>query len=63
MVAGALGAMVDLLVHGLIDNSYFLVDLAFVFWLTLALVEPRRPVLEADPSPGGSPLGNKMLSK
>src|SRR5438445_13843258 len=39
LVAGALGAMADLLVHGLIDNSYFLVDLAFVFWLTLALVE------------------------
>src|SRR5207253_7475289 len=39
VVAGAVGAMADLLVHGLIDNSYFLVDLAFVFWLTLALVQ------------------------
>jgi O-antigen ligase len=38
VVAGAAGAMVDLLIHGLIDNSYFLVDLAFVFWLGLALV-------------------------
>jgi O-antigen ligase len=38
VVAGAAGAMVDLLIHGLIDNSYFLVDLAFVFWLSLALV-------------------------
>ena len=47
LVAGALGAMVDLLVHGLIDNSYFLVDLAFVFWLTLALVERRRPAPDA----------------
>ena len=28
VVAGALGAMADLLVHGFIDNSYFLVDLA-----------------------------------
>jgi O-antigen ligase len=37
LAAGALGAMADLLVHGFIDNSYFLVDLAFVFWLTLAL--------------------------
>jgi O-antigen ligase len=36
--AGALGAMADMLVHGFIDNSYFLVDLAFVFWLCLALV-------------------------
>ncbi|MSQ09795.1 MAG: O-antigen ligase family protein [Dehalococcoidia bacterium] len=30
-------SMVDLLVHGLIDNSYFLIDLAFLFWLTVAL--------------------------
>jgi putative inorganic carbon (HCO3(-)) transporter len=41
IVAGALGATADLLVHGFIDNSYFLVDLAFVFWLCLALVEAR----------------------
>jgi O-antigen ligase len=41
IVAGALGAMADLLVHGLIDNSYFLVDLAFVFWLSLSLVTSR----------------------
>jgi hypothetical protein len=31
--------MADLLVHGAIDNSYFLVDLAFVFWMTLAVVD------------------------
>jgi hypothetical protein len=32
-----------LLVHGFIDNSYFLVDLAFLFWLCLALVAQRSP--------------------
>jgi O-antigen ligase len=37
IAAGALGCMADTLVHGLIDNSYFLVDLAFIFWLTLGL--------------------------
>jgi O-antigen ligase len=42
LVAGALGALVDLLVHGAIDNSYFLVDLAFVFWLSLALATEAR---------------------
>lgn len=41
LVAGALGAMADMLVHGFIDNSYFLVDLASVFWLCLALVISR----------------------
>ncbi len=30
-------SMVDFLVHGLIDNSYFLIDLAFMFWCTVAL--------------------------
>ncbi len=30
-------SMVDFLVHGLIDNSYFLIDLAFMFWFTVAL--------------------------
>ena len=38
VIAGACGSMADLLVHGFIDNSYFLVDLAFLFWLALALV-------------------------
>jgi O-antigen ligase len=38
LVAGALGSLTAMLVHGLIDNSYFLVDLAYVFWLSLAIV-------------------------
>src|SRR5437588_6965173 len=59
IIAGAVGAMVDLLVHGLIDNSYFLVDLAFVFWLTLALVEARRLRRDRDRLQGGSAPGNE----
>ena len=39
LAAGALGCLADLLVHGTIDNSYFLVDLAFVFWVMLAVVD------------------------
>jgi putative inorganic carbon (HCO3(-)) transporter len=38
LALGLMGSMVDFLAHGLVDNSYFLVDLAFVFCLTLALV-------------------------
>lgn len=41
VVLGAAGAMADMLVHGFIDNSYFLVDLAYVFWLSLALASPE----------------------
>lgn len=36
--AGAIGALADMLVHGSLDNSYFLADLAFIFWLCLALI-------------------------
>jgi O-antigen ligase len=36
--AAAIGVFVDTLVHGFIDNSYFLVDAAVVWWLFVALV-------------------------
>ncbi len=35
---GLMGSMAVFLTHGLVDNSYFLVDLAFVFFLSLGLV-------------------------
>ena len=38
MVAGAVASMVGLLIHGSLDNSYFLVDLAVLFWFHLAVV-------------------------
>ncbi len=38
LILGAMGAMVATLAHGLVDNSYFLIDLAIVFWLLLGLV-------------------------
>jgi hypothetical protein len=31
--------MVNFVAHGLVDNAFFLVDLAFVFVLMLALVQ------------------------
>ncbi|HZO29967.1 MAG TPA: O-antigen ligase family protein [Chloroflexota bacterium] len=37
LAIGALGSMTDLVAHGLVDNSYFLPDMAVVFWVTLAL--------------------------
>jgi O-antigen ligase len=38
LVLGLMASMVDFLAHGLIDNSFFLVDLAFVFFLSLGIV-------------------------
>jgi O-antigen ligase len=37
VAVGAIGSMAAFLAHGLIDNSYFVVDLAYVFCLTLAI--------------------------
>lgn len=39
LAIGLMASMVDFLAHGLVDASYFVVDLAFVFFITLALVQ------------------------
>lgn len=46
LVIGLLGSMVAGLAHGLVDQSYFLVDLAFLFFLSLGLV--RRLASDKD---------------
>ncbi len=51
LALGLSGSMVDFVVHGLGDNSYFLVDMAFVFWLTLALAHFARVLQFRDHSP------------
>jgi O-antigen ligase len=38
LALGLMASMVGFLAHGLVDNSFFLVDLAFAFCLTLALI-------------------------
>ena len=38
LVLGLAASMVDFLAHGLIDNSFFLVDLAFFYMLTVGIV-------------------------
>ncbi|MEO6457027.1 MAG: O-antigen ligase family protein, partial [Chloroflexia bacterium] len=37
-----LASMIDFLVHGMVDNSYFLMDLAMVFWLSCGLLQLVR---------------------
>lgn len=32
-----MGSMTSFLVHGFIDNSFFLIDLAYIFWFTMGL--------------------------
>lgn len=38
LAIGAMGAMADMLAHGLVDHSFFLIDLAFAFFLLLGIV-------------------------
>jgi O-antigen ligase len=42
LVLGLMAGMVNFVAHGLVDNAFFLVDLAFVFVLMLALVQVPR---------------------
>jgi putative inorganic carbon (HCO3(-)) transporter len=44
VLLGWLASMTATLAHGLIDNSYFLVDLAFVFFLSLGWVRAMQQV-------------------
>ena len=44
LVVGALAAMAGAVMHGLVDQFYFVPDLAFVFWLLIALMEHRTYV-------------------
>jgi O-antigen ligase len=46
LALGLMASMVDFLAHGLVDNSYFVVDLAFAFCLTLGLVVQLGPPRE-----------------
>ncbi|MBN1888518.1 MAG: O-antigen ligase family protein [Thermoflexales bacterium] len=39
LAIGLMASMVDFLAHGLVDASFFVVDLAYVFFVTLALVQ------------------------
>ncbi len=39
LALGLMGGMVNFVAHGLVDNAFFLVDLAFAFVLTLALIQ------------------------
>jgi len=43
LAVGAVGAMAAAVVHGLTDNSFFLPDLAALWWVTYVLVRPPSP--------------------
>ncbi len=39
---GLFASMSDFLLHGLVDNSYFLMDLAMIFWMCCGLLQLER---------------------
>jgi len=40
LILGAMGGMVNVLSHGLVDNGFFVIDLAYAFCLLVGLVAP-----------------------
>jgi putative inorganic carbon (HCO3(-)) transporter len=38
LLLGIAGGMLTLVIHGMVDNSYFLPDLAFIFWFFIAAI-------------------------
>ncbi len=42
IVVGLIASMTAFLVHGLVDNSYFLMDLALIFWLSCGVLQLSR---------------------
>jgi O-antigen ligase len=55
LALGLLGSMTAFLVHGLVDNSYFVIDLAVVFCASCAMLEIlRRNALALQKQPGGT---------
>jgi O-antigen ligase len=57
LALGLIGSMVDFAAHGLVDNSYFVVDLAAIFLLSCGLIEilRREAINEKLVKPGVSP--------
>jgi hypothetical protein len=60
LVLGLMASMTTTLAHGLVDNSFFLVDLAFIFCLTLGVTanmeDSTRQAVEhrhTEAAPGG----------
>ncbi|MEJ2211581.1 MAG: O-antigen ligase family protein [Anaerolineae bacterium] len=47
LVLGLMAGMVNFVAHGLVDNAFFLVDLAFAFMLMLALINTQYPIQTA----------------
>jgi hypothetical protein len=58
LALGLIAAMIDFVIHGLMDMAYFTMDNALSFWLMLGLVVllkrgmPDQPVKESVAAPG-----------
>jgi hypothetical protein len=55
LAVGLMGTVADMLAHGLVDHSFFLVDLAYVFFLALAAIQHiHRLSSQPDPMPASA---------
>jgi O-antigen ligase len=51
LTLGLFGSMLDFLVHGMVDNSFFVIDLAIIFCLSCAMLEILRREARQEVSP------------
>ncbi|MGA7733272.1 MAG: O-antigen ligase family protein [Chloroflexia bacterium] len=49
LAVGLVASMTAFLVHGMVDNSYFLMDLALIFWLSCGALQLSRMLYKSDP--------------
>ena len=54
LAIGLMASMIDFLAHGLVDASFFVIDLAYVFMLTLALVQRLSFVSDSTGAPANT---------
>ena len=58
---GAAGALVAVVLHGALDNSYFVIDLAYGCWVLLLILElatePTESSQSAEPAAPAAPAG------
>ncbi|HEX2515053.1 MAG TPA: hypothetical protein VH257_10140, partial [Chloroflexota bacterium] len=53
---GAAGALVAVVLHGALDNSYFVIDLAYGCWVLLLILElATEPTRSTEPAAPAAP--------
>ncbi|MBN9391269.1 MAG: O-antigen ligase family protein [Chloroflexi bacterium] len=61
LTLGLFGSMVDFVVHGMVDNSFFVIDLAIIFCLSCAMLEILRREARQTASTAGDRIKENIV--